>query len=168
MKTEITYQYSSIVVNSTQSSAPEPNADFTISEPGETDNKSLLQVTINDVKTIIAIYWSHCDEGASLSFHWVEDQNMLFIGAGSISAVLNLDTLTIIDINYPDLFWGWECIGENILELGELACRVYRKSGIAVGETMVDPPYKYKVTDEEIIFSSIVLGETKIKLHVKG
>jgi len=66
-------------------------------------------------------------------------------------------------INYPDLFWDWEYVKGYILELGELHCRLYRPTGEFVGETAVDPPYEYKLTDSAIEFSSIVVGNTRIE-----
>jgi len=60
-------------------------------------------------------------------------------------------------------FWNWEIVEGNILELGELECRLYSPTGNLIGEAAVDPPYEYKVTLGVIEFSSIVVGKTYIK-----
>lgn len=163
MKTEISYKKTTLKITSLKSSEKEKEADLVITEEGKTTNKSIIEFRRDKKKSIIVVFWSHFSSDASLCIHLSEDENVLFIGGGNVSAVVDTSNLKILDINYPDLFWGWEYIEGYVLELGELACRLYTQKGKLVGSTPVDPPYEYKVTGSSIEFNSIVMGKTKIE-----
>jgi hypothetical protein len=161
---KIRYKKSGISITTTLSSIPEKNADFTITDSRDTTRKSILRVGFDGKNVTVQILWSHFSDDVDIGFHWSEESKVLFVGAGSVSAVLNLDTMDIIDINYPVLFWQWKYINDHILELGELECRLYSTSGKFIGQTAVDPPYEYEMIDNAIEFTSIVVGKTRIDL----
>ena len=167
MNTEVTYKHGTVRVAHTRSSEPEPTADLVISEEGETGYKSLVQLYLNGKQSTVAFLWSHFSDDASFCLHYSEENEVLFLGGGSVSAVVDTSTLRLIDINYPMLFWRWELIKDHILELGETECRLYTTKGKLVGAAQVDPPYEYRATDHSIEFTSIVAGKTNIEL-MKG
>jgi len=160
---EIVFKNAVINIETYTSSSHEEKADIVISDENEPDKKSIIEVRIGSSKCLIAFFWSHFSHSTNVSLHWAEETSVLFIGAGTLSAVINPISKTLIDIQYPELFWSWECIKDYILELGELECRLYKPSGELVGSTAVDPPYEYQLTKNAIVFSSIVIGETKIE-----
>jgi hypothetical protein len=163
MKTEITYKSAILIVTNLKSSEEENGAGLVITEEGETTNKSIIDFRRGKNKSIIIVFWSHFSDDASLCVYLSEDENVLFAGGGSVSAVVDTSNLEILDINYPDLFWGWEYIADHVLELGELECRLYTPDGKCIGEAPVDPPYEYKATNSSIEFSSIVVGKSNIE-----
>lgn len=157
----ITYNNIVLSIKTIESTAKE-RADIVVSEAGsKTKYRTLISIN-GEFERTIAIYWSHFSPDADVSIHLAESTNILFVGAGSVSSVINLETKEVIEIHYPDLFWGWECVNNHILELGELECRLYSSVGKLIGFAYVDPPYEYTITESEIQFSSIVMGETKI------
>jgi hypothetical protein len=164
MKSKITYPNSSIEINTIESESKEKSVDFEVSQEGQTKYKTILSVSTRNEKFIIAMFWYHFSEDADINYFWIEETQTLFLGAGSVSAVINLKENIIKDINYPMLFWSWKAIEEYVLELGETECRVYSKSGELIGQTDVDPPYDYIVTEDAVEFTSIVMDKRKIKL----
>jgi len=161
---EFVFSNSVIKVKTILSTAPESGADIIISEERNFDRKSIVEVREGNSITRVVLFWSHFSDDALPSLHWSEARRVLFIGAGCVSAVVDISKTDLININYPDLFWGWECVENNILEMCELDCRLYSPSGKLIGHAHVDPPYDYRVTDKAIIFSSIVVGKTSIEL----
>jgi len=160
---ELVFNHSVLKVKTISSITHESVADIVISEENDFDRKTIIEIRVGKKLTCIVLFWSHFSDDAEPSLHWNEDNQVLFVGAGYVSAVVNVSTKSLIDINYPDLFWGWECINNNILELCELDCRLYSPSGNLIGHAHVDPPYDYEVTDNAILFSSIVMGKTSIE-----
>ena len=160
---EFVFNNSTIKTKTILSTAPENGADIVISEEKNFDRKTIIEIRERDSVTCIVLHWSHFSEDVEPSLFWSEDKRILFVGAGYVSAVVNVASKSLIDINYPDLFWGWECLNNNILELCELDCRLYSLSGHLIGHAHVDPPYDYEVTDDAILFSSIVMGKTSIE-----
>lgn len=114
MKTEITYKTSTLVITNLKSSEEEKGANLVITEGGETENKSIIEVRRGKNKSIIAVFWSHFSDDANLCIHLSEDENILFVGGGSLSAVVDTSKLKTLDINYPDLFWGWVIVTDDI------------------------------------------------------
>ena len=161
----IIYKNAVFNIKTLHSSVKEKVADLEIYESENTSLRSIIQARIGskDIKTVI--YWSHFSDDADVSIHWSEAENVLFVGGGGVSAAIDLKNNEIIGINYPVLFWNWECINEYVLELGELECRLYLQNGNLVGKTAVDPPYDYEVTKDAIEFSSIVVGKTSIQFN---
>jgi len=160
---EVVFNNSAIKIKTIISTASESNADLVISEEKGAERKSVLEIREKDSVFTLALFWSHFSDDAQPSIYWNEEGRILFVGAGYVSAVVNVATRELIDINYPDLFWGWEFIYGNILELGELDCRLYSTAGDIIGQAPVDPPYDYDITEKEIKFSSIVMGKTSIE-----
>lgn len=111
---ELVFNNSVIKVKTIISDAPENDADIVISEEKGFDRKTIIEIREGSSKVCLVLFWSHFSENAEPSLHWNESNQILFIGAGYVSAVVNISTKEIIDINYPDLFWGWKCINNNI------------------------------------------------------
>ncbi|XQF93735.1 hypothetical protein ACOBV9_08740 [Pseudoalteromonas espejiana] len=161
---EFVFNYSTIKTKTINSTAAESDVDIVISEENNFDRKTIIEITEDGTVTCVVLFWSHFSDDAEPSLFWIEDERILFLGAGYVSAVVNIATKDVIDINYPDLFWGWESINGNILELGELNCRLYSPAGDIIGSAPVDPPYDYNATESAISFSSIVMGVTSIEI----
>ena len=89
MKTAVTYNNAVIAVQTIESSAQEKNADFVVSELGETTCKSMVEIRIEGEKVVVVVFWSHFSEDAALCFHWSDEDKILFVGAGGVSAVIN-------------------------------------------------------------------------------
>lgn len=159
---EVVYSKSFIKITTVSSITPEKNPDVTISEQNETSLKTLFKIIIGEQKHLIEVLWSHFSSDAAINFHWNENDLILFVGGGCVSAVIDVASNKVIDINYPDLFWGWKIHNSNILELGELECRLFSPTGKCIGSTCVDPPFEYVDTGRSIEFSSIVVGKTRI------
>ena len=163
MKNEIIYSSARIVIETISSEVKDSDADIVISESGQINKKSRIVVYFGETKLTILFMWNHYSPESGVCVHYQEKQSLLFLGGGSLSAVLNLKSKEILHCNFPMLFWNWEIVEGNILELGELECRLYSPAGSLIGEAAVDPPYEYKVTPGVIEFSSIVVGKTYIK-----
>lgn len=148
----------------TNSDSSRDEADVIISEcMGAASAKSMIEIS-GKYQLTIAVYWEKSTYSNDVSVYFAEPQGVLFIGVGRVSAVVNIATKQILQINYPDLFWSWDCIGDFVLELGELECRLYTKHGKTIGSAPVDPPYDYQLSESSIEFSSIVMGKTRIAL----
>ena len=158
---DITYKNVALRIKTIESSVKD-QADIVISEASEeTKYKTIINVT-GEFKLTIAVYWWHFSDEVDIAIHFSESKNILFVGAGRVSGVINLKTGQLVDINFPDLFWAWECINDHVLELGELECRLYSSNGKLIGLAHVDPPYDYTVTPNKIQFSSMVIGQSSI------
>ena len=160
---DITFNNCSLNVQ-TIASSEQSRADIVISEASDyISAKSTIKIT-GQYSLTICIFWQRFTAANDISIYFAEKENVLFVGVGCVSAVINIATKQILDINYPDLFWSWECVGEHILELGELECRLLSKEGKLIGSAPVDPPYEYQVLESSVEFSSIVMGKTRIAL----
>ena len=159
----ILYENIEFKIRTLDSIEPENNADLVVSDENEITKKTIFEIDFEGRQIVFVIFWDDSYSGTEVCFHWAEESKVLFIGAGTLSAVVNISTLELIDINYPDLFWSWKTLGDNILELGELACRLYTRKGNLIGEVAVDPPYDYVIMDHAIEFSSIIYGKARIE-----
>jgi len=157
------FVFDSAVIKITEDIFTDAIADLVISEKDEPDRNSFIEVIESDSVFVISLHWSHFTNTQKPTIYWNDKDKILFLGAGYVSAVINIKTKKILDINYPDLFWAWELIEGNILELGELDCRLYSLTGQLIGHTQVDPPYDYHASENAIHFSSIVIGKTSIE-----
>ena len=149
----VVYKNSEFKLRTTDSIANEANADLVLSDENEINTKTIFEIRYDSKKIILVVFWDSSYLGSEICFHWSEENQVLFIGAGTLSAVVDVKTLELLDINYPSLFWGWKALGDNILELGELDCRLYTTKGRLIGAVPVDPPYDYVITDRAIEFS---------------
>jgi hypothetical protein len=158
----IVYKNADFKIKTIESTMAESNADLVLTDENEITKKTIFEIDLKSRQIVIVIFWDGSYSGSDICFHWAEESEFLFIGAGSLSAIVNTSTLELVDINYPFLFWDWETLGDNILELGELECRLYTKTGNLIGEVAVDPPYDYVIMDNSIEFTSIVAGKLRI------
>ena len=159
----IVYKNAEFKIRTIDSIAAENNADLVLSDENKTTKKTTFEIDLEGKQIVLVIFWDGSYSGTEICFHWTEENKVLFIGAGTLSAVVNISNMELIDINYPDLFWGWEALGDKILELGELACRLYTRKGNLIGKVAVDPPYDYVMMDHAIEFSSIISGKARIE-----
>ena len=126
---------------------------------------SKIEVSNDDVNATVYLHWRQF-EGANLGLFLAEETRTLFLGAGTISVTINLQTFELIHENYVTLFWNYQRVGKWIVELGELECYLYDDQGRVIDEAPVDPPYLLKVTEHGIQFESIVHGETFLRFPV--
>jgi hypothetical protein len=159
----IVYKNIEFKIRTFDSIETENNADLVVTDENEITKKTIFEIVFEGKQIVLVVFWDGSYSGSEICFHWAEESKFLFVGAGTLSAVVNISTLELVDINYPFLFWSWETLGDNILELGELACRLYTRKGKLIGEVAVDPPYDYVIMDHAIEFSSIVYGKARIE-----
>ncbi len=166
MKLESTYKNSWIVFEIITSIKADKNADIIISDQNSTTKfKTIVELHTESKVTVINLLWSGFSEHInSISFKWLESEETLYIGAGEVSAVIDIHSLKIIQINYPVLFWIWKEVDNFILELTETECRLFTRNGNYIDEVPVDPPYEYELIENHIEFNSIVMGKHIIKL----
>ncbi len=165
MKLESTYKNSWVVFETITSIEPDKNADIIISDQSSTTKfKTIVELHTESKVTVINLLWSNSANLNSISFKWLEPEETLFIGAGEVSAVIDIHTRKIKQINYPMLFWTWKEVDNFILELTETECRLFTRNGNYIDEVPVDPPYEYELKKNHIEFNSIVMGKHIIKL----
>jgi len=107
MKNEIIYSNARIVIETISSEVKDSDADIVISESGKINKKSRIVVHFGETKLTILFMWSHYSSESGVCIHYQEEQSLLFLGGGSLSAVLNLKSKKILHCNFPMLFWNF-------------------------------------------------------------
>ncbi|MCH1925326.1 hypothetical protein L9G74_01740 [Shewanella sp. C32] len=98
----------------------------------------------------------------SFELLYVPATQVLFVGAGSLSARIHLPTARVIGQCHPFLFWGFSQVHEQqyVLEQGEVECMLYRPDGEIITRAPCDPPYELDVTERGVKLTSDLFGET--------
>ena len=138
------------------------NALLLRAESCELDTLTTLRIGRLGSEYEILVLWSSNGSTFGFNLRYEESTGVLFIGAGTLSAVIHVSTLNIIDENIVDLFWDFVPCREFVLEQGELECRLYRKDGTCIGAVPVDPPYEWREKKTGLVFSSSIFGEQRI------
>ena len=111
-------------------------------------------------KQVVMLHWQPVPYGAeSVSVHFEPSTRTLFVGAGTFAAAVHLPSRTIRDEHEIFVFWGFEAIGDYVLELGELDVFLRDREGRIVAKASVDPPYEFTRTPEGIRLNAGAYGE---------
>jgi hypothetical protein len=87
---------------------------------------------------------------------------MLFLGGGTLSAVVDIRVSRAVHQRRVARFWSFEHAPCSILELGEIECFLYRTDGELVGSAMVDPPYEVVRGADDLSFVTTLFGTPRI------
>lgn len=122
------------------------------------DAETLTTITVgpHDRSRRVYVFWQPLVSRSSFDLLLVRE--ILFLGGGPHSAVIDLATMSLRHQNEPTLFWSFERRSDFVLELGELECFLYSLDGRLVDRTDVDPPYEINETDSGLNLISIVAG----------
>lgn len=121
------------------------------------DNDIVSKIFI-DGTLLAQLHWAN---HYSFELLYMPTSQVLFIGAGALSARIHVPTRTLIGQCHPLLFWGFNEVQEQryVLEQGEVECMLYRADGEMVARAPCDPPYALEVTEQGIKLSSDLFGE---------
>ena len=110
------------------------------------------------------IYWSWRPESwyFPLSILFVEETETLFVGGGTLSAIVDVRTMRVIRKHKSLLFWSFQHTRNSVIELGEVECFLFRRDGELVGSADVDPPYEVIEHDSDVEFLSSIFGSQRI------
>lgn len=106
----------------------------------------------------VYIYWEKVTTTDNFNLMFIPETQTLFVGAGTISATINLQSLSLVTQNDLTLFWSFQRRSSWVLELGELECFLYELDGTQIGKVPVDPPYEIEEKESGIRIVSIVAG----------
>jgi len=136
----------------------ETSGAIVLRELGVTPNVlSQLRKWVGEERRTVSFLWRRQSMTRGMSF-MVSSDGMLFIGAETFAAAVNLRSAQVIDSHSVELFWSFKQVGDYVFEFGELSCFLRSRSGEILGEASVDPPYEIHESSEGIRFESIVMG----------
>ncbi|CAG0928196.1 hypothetical protein TFLX_00792 [Thermoflexales bacterium] len=161
MKTSIALQTHSLTISHEECSSFGTPADEVLlvrASDAELNTLTRIEVTSESLHRIVYVHWRVNFGGESFGALLNEEAPTLFVGAGTLSASIDLQNMKVVHENLVTLFWGFQQVGQWILELGELDCFLYDRKGSLLASAPVDPPYEYHVTDDGIRFESINYG----------
>ena len=118
---------------------------------------SQLQIWIGDERRTVLFLWRCQSKVRGMSF-LVASDGMLFIGAETFAAAVDLRSGSVVDAHSVPLVWSFKEVGGFVVELGETLCFLRARSGEILGEASVDPPYEIHETSEGVRFESEVMG----------
>ena len=127
----------------------------------ENDRFATLKVFWEGDVVEVGVFWRN-RSSLGLGVLALPDRHAVLIGAGQVSAVVDLVAAEVRDVEFPFMFWGFERAGQKAVELGEVECMLRDETGKVVARTPVDPPYDYRREGTDLIFRSIVHGETRL------
>lgn len=138
---------------------------------GRCDDGLLVRSTNSDADTLtritfgtygdyrrIYVFWSLVTTGGHFDLLYVATTNTLFVGGGSTSASINVESMSLINQNDVMLFWAYERRRNCVLELGEVECFLYDLRGNQIGTVPADPPYDIEESDRGINVVSSIYG----------
>ncbi|NOZ41345.1 MAG: hypothetical protein GXP24_14130 [Planctomycetes bacterium] len=134
--------------------------DGLLIKSNDSDADTLTRITIGpygDSKRIY-VFWSLVTTGEHFDLLYVATTKTLFIGSGSTSTIINIESMTLVNQNDVTLFWSYERRRNCVLELGELECFLYDLDGNLLGNVPADPPYDLKETERGINVVSPIYG----------
>ena len=130
----------------------------------EPDTLTRISVRMREHEHIIYFFWVQDSSALGFNVLYVPETQVLFLGADKTSVILKLTSkIEILRENTVDLFWSFKYCRNYILELGELECFLYEKTGEIIGIVPVDPPYDIIENEESLTFVSDVMGTCSIK-----
>ena len=106
----------------------------------------------------VYVHWLPVTTNDTFDLLYVPATEMLFVGGGTVSATVDLQSMSLVHQNDVMLFWAFERRRDWVLELGELDCFLYDLTGNQIGAVPADPPYEISETDGGINVVSINAG----------
>jgi hypothetical protein len=161
MKTIFTLDNTSISVSHELCSSfgtPANDIVLLIAEHCTPNTLSRIEVDHDQTRSVIYVHWEEHTASERVNLLVDEATRTLFVGAGTITATINLQTQQVVSQHTVDLFWHFERRGRFVVEFGELDCFLYDQHGTLVAEVPVDPPYEYIDYPDGIRFESINYG----------
>lgn len=127
-------------------------------EDVEPDTLTSIEVRQCDESKVVHVLW--CPQSWRLNFCvlFVPETSVLFIGGGTFSATIDVNSMKIIHQHRVELFWSFQHMPRSILELGEIECFLYRTSGELVDSVPVDPPYDVVERESDVEFVTSLFG----------
>ncbi len=74
-------------------------------------------------------------------------EGRLFLGAGDIAAIIDLQGRSVLAVDDPVLFWDWILAERTVILTGECVCIAYSRTGERRWQAAVEPPWDIKVRD---------------------
>lgn len=126
------------------------------------NNDTLSTITLNGYFHVY-VYWAALSCTESFEVLYVPSTEVLFLGAGGVSAQISIKESKVIGVEFPCLFWGLERHGDFVIESGELECFLYGLDGKRISSAPVDPPYEMIFTEQGVKCQSAVMGTTWLR-----
>jgi hypothetical protein len=161
MRTTIALQNLSIsIAHEECSSFGTPAQNILLLKSSDDNLNTLTKLDINgtDLHRVIYVHWHIGFGGEDFGVLLVEETNTLFIGAGSLSASVDLLEMKVVNQQDVMLFWSFKRVRNWVLELGEVECFLRSQSGAVLASVEVDPPYEYFETDKGIKIETNIYG----------
>ena len=137
---------------------PTGNGITITEEDVEPDTLTSIEVRQRDESKIVHVLWRPQSWHLKFCVLFVPETSVLFIGGGTFSATIDVNSMKIIHQHRVDLFWSFQHMPRSILELGEIECFLYRTSGELVGSVPVDPPYDVVERESDVEFVTSLFG----------
>ena len=128
----------------------------------EPDTLTTIEVQRQETIDTVQLLWQPQSWHPMFSVLFMEETSVLFVGAGTFSAVIDINAQRIVHQHTVDLFWSFKQTRNSILELGEIECFLYKRNGELVGSVPVDPPYEVIESDDEVQFVTSLFGTQRI------
>ncbi len=133
------------------------------SPPAQPNTRSTVRTGEHTDEALIELYWQAVPHSAtSVGVLAVQETSVLFIGAGTFSAVVDLRTRRVLSEPRVELFWGFSFQRGSVLLRSELDCYMLSPDGSLLGHVPVDPPWQEIPDDEGITFVSPVYGRHRL------
>ena len=131
--------------------------------PTEPNTRSTVRVGEDPDEAVVELHWQAVPHSAtSLGLLAVQETSVLLVGAGTISAVVDLRTRRVLSEHPVQLFWGFSFQHGSVLLRSELDCFMFSPAGVLLGHVPVDPPWQEIPDDEGITFVSPVYGRHRL------
>ena len=145
---------------------PAPDVVALLEDTGLPDTLTRIAVSWPDQSAppvTVYVHWHPIITVNNLGLLFDDLSSTLFVGAGTVVAAVNLRERRTVDQHTVLLFWGFQRVGQYVLELGEIACFLRAPTGQVLGEASVDPPYEANETSEGVCLTSDSGGTTWLR-----
>ena len=131
--------------------------------PAKPNTRSTVRASEHHSGALIEFYWQVVPHSAtSVGILAVQETSVLFIGAGTYSAVVDLRAGRVLAEPHLELFWSFSFQRGSVLLRSELDCYMFSPAGSLLGHVPVDPPWQEIPDDEGISFVSPVYGRHRL------
>jgi hypothetical protein len=94
--------------------------------------------------------------------HYEKDEDIIFIGAGTVIKTYRLsDYKLIFEKDHGLGFWGWAKHLNYVIQQEETEFGVFDTKGQQLWETRVGPPYEFKINDKKVVLEFDGIIETR-------
>ena len=138
---------------------PDGQPNLVLAEQGTVaDCVSAVRLPREYGQPILWVEWEPLLAGPFFGLHFESDAGVVFIGASTLSATIQLEPLELLEYRQPALFWKFERRGRFVLEMGELECHLHSCQGQRLGTVPCDPPYDIEEVSRGVVVTSPVCG----------